>query len=98
MEILFFPLPSIFIFIFIFVSNVFLSISAIRIKFYPFLTLTAFAWAVRPSAFAKDIISSCKFKSASLLNDIILDFLIKSSIERGEKNLAVPPVGKTWRT
>ena len=60
---------------------------------FSFLTATALAWAVKPSACANVTISSDNSKSASLLNESILDFLIKSSMDKGEKNLAVPPVG-----
>ena len=54
------------------------------------------AWAVNPSAFANFLISWLKGAKASLEYEIILDFFIKSSTLSGEKNLAVPFVGKTW--
>src|SRR5699024_7792695 len=59
-------------------------------------TLMELAWAVRCSASANFSMSVWIFSSASLEYEMILDFLIKSSTERGEKNLAVPFVGSTW--
>ena len=52
--------------------------------------------SVNSSDVANWIISLCIFSNASLEYEIILDFLIKSSTLYGEKNFAVPFVGKTW--
>ena len=58
-------------------------------------TLIELAWAVRCSAAANCSISSWMHSRASLEYAMILDFLIKSSTDSGEKNLAVPFVGST---
>ena len=46
--------------------------------------------------FANAMISSATGSSASLVYDIILVLFMKASTPRGEKNLAVPFVGRTW--
>ena len=55
-----------------------------------------FACAVNCSHSANCSISVCTFSKASLEYEIMLDFLIKSSTLRAEKNFAVPFVGSTW--
>jgi len=53
-----------------------------------------FAWASRPSASAKRIISSAHPNNFSLSYSIILVDLIKSLALKALKNFAVIPVGK----
>ena len=59
-------------------------------------TLIELACAVSCSASANASISLCISRNASSEYPMILDFLMKSSTESGEKNFAVPLVGRTW--